>query len=137
MEKTGTQIFSNAPYLNGDNYEAVLPDSLYETKCDKDNLFLRFQGCAEMLKAKHSEVNGMWLVSEPTFDGGLRVLVRTADKMSGVESNKLHTDIFHFVKQDRLNEFTNANVSELSALPISEWLQEKKIYALFDKERRG
>ena len=55
----------------------------------------------------------------------------------GVESNKLHTDIFHFVKQDRLNEFTNTNVSELSALPISEWLQEKKIYALFDKERRG
>lgn len=141
MENVGTQIFSSVPCLNGDNYEAVLPDTLYGAQNDKDNLFLRFQGCTEMLNAKYgNEVDGMWLVSEPTFDEGLRVIVRTKQKMSAAESNRLHADVFHFVKHDRMHEITATDISEiteLSPLPIGEWLQSKKIYAVFDNERRG
>ncbi len=125
-------LLFEAPYLTRDNYKIVLP---YEREDDCERYYNALQECSALLRKKYKgEVNGLWFICAQADDGGVQIIYRTQYNFELEKRFEVTGDIFDFTHHEMKYVITDDDVSGLD-LNVIEYLEQGKVYTIFDTER--
>ena len=129
-------IFADTPYLTADNCEQVISGINYGMTVDPYIFFKDLQKCVEFFKAQYNGIiTGFWLITVPSVDGGIQVITRVKSELPVENRLELYAAISDLVKDEMAYRITDNDISDLNSIPISEWIEDNKIYTIYDAYR--
>lgn len=128
------QSLTKVQYITEEDFNRILPDSIYGEKIDKEDLFEDLKECVSMLQEKWNDVvDGFWFISEPAMDGGIQAAVRV--KTSDYDKFRLHGDIGDLLHHEMLYCFSYGKGEPAYTVAIlEECISKGSIYTLFNND---
>ena len=69
------------------------------------------------------------------MDGGIQVITRVKSELPVENRLELSAAISDLVKDEMAYRITDNDISDLNSIPISEWIEDNKIYTIYDAYR--
>ena len=121
------------------DYIKVLNEARIITSDDIDEKrFTLFRSCEGILKKDYPEIQKVWWISENTCDGGTQILIKCNIPVKNLDRTELNGFLAELLDAEIIydydRDFINNTGMVKSADSFKEWLEEGKIFILYNKE---